>query len=281
MTVDYSHLPLGKQTVYGDQYDASLLVAVPRVQTRDFWQQEKGSLPFCGEDNWTGYELSWLNNKGKPQVACLLLTYDQSTPNIVESKSLKLYLNSFNQTRLDNPEQLVQIITRDIGSIIFGDGVTGTVRVKLHSPAFDSVLTISPWLDQCIDDLDITIEQYTIDPLLLQCDTAMIIDETLVSHLLRSNCPVTGQPDWASVRIFYHGTKISEESLLRYICSYRLHQGFHEQCIERIFCDIWTQCQPEKLSVEGRFTRRGGLDINPFRASHTDMHPTHARQLRQ
>jgi 7-cyano-7-deazaguanine reductase len=275
MTVDYSQLPLGKQTAYSDKYDASLLVAVPRAQTRDFWSQNT-PLPFYGEDNWIGYEVSWLNQKGKPQVACILLSYDALTPNIVESKSLKLYLNSFNQTRLDNSEQLVQTITNDIGDII-----AGTVSLRLHSAALDEVLVVTPWADRCIDDLDITIEQYTIDPLLLQCDATQIVDETLVSHLLRSNCPVTSQPDWASVRIQYQGSKILEDCLLRYICSYRLHQGFHEQCIERIFCDIWIQCQPEKLSVEGRFTRRGGLDINPFRASLANMHPTYARQLRQ
>ena len=275
MTVDYSHLPLGKQTVYGDQYDASLLVAVPRVQTRDFLPQNT-SLPFCGEDNWTGYEVSWLNQKGKPQIACILLSYDALTPNIVESKSLKLYLNSFNQTRFDSTDIIIDLITTDVETI-----TAGKVGVQLHNALLDQLLIVKPWADQCIDDLDITVEQYTIAPLLLQCDTTQIVDETLVSHLLRSNCPVTGQPDWASVRISYHGSKISEENLLRYICSYRLHQGFHEQCIERIFCDIWTQCQPEKLSVEGRFTRRGGLDINPFRASHSNVKPTHARQLRQ
>ena len=275
MTVDYSQLPLGKQTAYSDQYDASLLVAVPRVQTRDFWSEDT-PLPFCGEDNWTGYEVSWLNQKGKPQVACFLLTYDQSTPNLVESKSLKLYLNSLNQTRFDSTDKIIDLITTDVEII-----TEGKVGAQLHKATLDESLIVKPWRDRCIDDLDITIEQYTIDPLLLQCDTTQIVDETLVSHLLRSNCPVTGQPDWASVRIQYHGSKILEDSLLRYICSYRLHQGFHEQCIERIFCDIWMQCQPDKLSVEGRFTRRGGLDINPFRASHADMHPTHARQLRQ
>jgi 7-cyano-7-deazaguanine reductase len=275
MTVDYSQLPLGKQTAYSDEYDASLLVAVPRAQTRDFWSQST-PLPFCGEDKWTGYEVSWLNKKGKPQVACLLLTYDQSTSNIVESKSLKLYLNSFNQTRFDSTDKIIDLIATDVEKI-----TAGKVSVQLYNAVFDELLIVKPWADRCIDDLDITIDQYTIDPLLLQCDTTQIVDETLVSHLLRSNCPVTSQPDWASVRIQYQGSKILEDCLLRYICSYRLHQGFHEQCIERIYCDIWTQCQPEILSVEGRFTRRGGLDINPFRASHTDMHPTYARQLRQ
>jgi 7-cyano-7-deazaguanine reductase len=275
MTVDYSQLPLGKNTTYADQYDASLLVAVPRLQTRDFWP-ENIPLPFCGQDNWTGYELSWLNNKGKPQISCLSLTYDDKTPNIAESKSLKLYLNSFNQTRFDSAEKITDIIAIDVGNI-----TAGTVQIQLHSAASADLLAVKPWRDRCIDDLDIAIDQYTVDANLLQLSSEGRIEENLVSHLLRSNCPVTGQPDWASVRISYHGSKISEESLLGYICSYRLHQGFHEQCIERIFCDIWTQCKPERLGVEGRFTRRGGLDINPFRASHTDMHPTYARQLRQ
>lgn len=276
MTVDYSQLPLGKHTTYNDQYDASLLVAVPRSQTRDFWHEDS-ALPFCGEDNWTGYELSWLDSNGKPQVACLLLAYSATTPNIVESKSLKLYLNSFNQTRFGNPEQLQVVIARDVGVI-----VGSPVSVQLHSAAHSDVLAVKPWQDQCIDHLDVAIGQYQVDAQLLQCNNkTQFTEQTLVSHLLRSNCPVTGQPDWASVRIRYRGSQILEESLLRYICSYRLHQGFHEQCIERIFCDIWRQCQPERLSIEGRFTRRGGLDINPFRASHPDMQPTHARQLRQ
>lgn len=275
MTIDYSQLPLGKQTAYSDQYNPSLLVAVPRLQTRDFWQPDK-ALPFCGNDSWTAYEVSWLNNKGKPQVACLLLGYDAMTPNIVESKSLKLYLNSFNQTHFDSTDKIIDRIATDVEAI-----TAGKVSVKLHNVALDETLIIKNWADQCIDDLNIAIEQYHVDATLLQCDTSAAGEQTLISHLLRSNCPVTGQPDWASVRIVYRGAKILEASLLRYICSYRQHQGFHEQCVERIFCDIWMQCQPEKLSVEGRFTRRGGLDINPFRASHPDMQASNARQLRQ
>lgn len=275
MPVDYSQLPLGKQTAYSDQYDASLLVAVPRAQTRDFWPQTT-ELPFCGKDNWTGYEVSWLNQKGKPQVACILLSYDALTPNIVESKSLKLYLNTFNQTRMASSSEVAHTISRDLVKIVGGE-----TYVQLIENQTAQSMYVQPWTDHCVDDLDIAIEQYHVDPTLLQCQSEDSTKETLVSHLLRSNCPVTGQPDWASLRIHYSGKPICHESLLRYVCSFRLHQGFHEQCIERIFCDIWTRCQPEKLSIEGRFTRRGGLDINPFRASHTDMHPTDARQLRQ
>jgi 7-cyano-7-deazaguanine reductase len=275
MAVQYDQLPLGKQTTYTDQYDASLLVPVPRSQTRDFWSAEN-ALPFIGNDLWTAYEVSWLNTKGKPQIACLLMTYSEKSRNIVESKSLKLYLNSFNQTRLNNTEELINTITADLVAIVGCD-----VNVELPEKSHHQALAVSEWTDRCIDDLDIAIEQYNVDPSLLRVSDTDKHQDILVSHLLRSNCPVTGQPDWASLRIIYQGNKICEASLLRYVCSYRLHQGFHEQCIERMFCDIWLQCKPERLSVEGRFTRRGGLDINPFRASHSDMLPSYCRQIRQ
>ncbi len=275
MAVDYSQLPLGKQTAYSDQYDPALLVAVPRSAARDFWPSDK-TLPFVGEDCWTGYEVSWLNTQGKPQVGCLLLDYSAQTPNIVESKSLKLYLNSFNQTALKNHGELIEKIEKDVSAI-----VGGTVRVQCLSAGMDEELSIRPWLDHCLDDAETSITHYEITPALLSCDNGNKTEQTVISHLLRSNCPVTGQPDWASVRIHYRGTNICEKSLLQYLCSFRLHQGFHEQCIERIFCDLWTHCALELLSVEGRFTRRGGLDINPFRASHEHLKPTRARQLRQ
>lgn len=275
MAVDYSQLPLGKQTAYSDQYDPALLVAVPRSAARDFWPSDK-TLPFVGEDCWTGYEISWLNTQGKPQVNCLLLDYSAQTPSIVESKSLKLYLNSFNQTSLKNHEELIAKITHDVGEI-----VGGAVHVQCLSASMDEQLNIRPWRDHCIDDAEINITQYEITPEILSCDDNKKTERTVISHLLRSNCPVTGQPDWASVRIHYRGANICEKSLLQYLCSFRLHQGFHEQCIERIFCDLWTHCALELLSVEGRFTRRGGLDINPFRASHDHLKPTRARQLRQ
>jgi 7-cyano-7-deazaguanine reductase len=274
MTVKYQDLPLGKHTAYSDQYDPSLLVAVPRVQTRDFLPANV-DVPFLGYDTWTAYELSWLNDKGKPQVATALLNYSASSPAIVESKSLKLYLNSLNQTAFTSAEKLTDTLVADLSHTV-GSHVTITLLPAHHAAEID----VRNWHDICIDDLDIAITQYTPDATLLECGNNLLT-ESLCSHLLRSNCPVTGQPDWASVRISYRGKQILHDSLLRYLCSYRLHQGFHEQCIERIFCDIWQQCRPEKLSIEGRFTRRGGLDINPFRASHSDMQASNARQSRQ
>jgi 7-cyano-7-deazaguanine reductase len=275
VALDYSQLPLGKHTGYSSQYDASLLVAVSRHAARDFWPEQQ-ALPFTGEDNWTGYEISWLNHSGKPEAGCLLLDYSADSLNIVESKSLKLYLNSFNQTMLQDSHTLIKTVSKDVAAIVGAD-------VQVEYIPFDKAeaLTIKPWRDHCIDDSTIDIKNYTVDAHLLLCDATLYEEKTLVSHLLRSNCPVTGQPDWASVRIYYRGAAINEDALLRYLCSYRQHQGFHEQCIERIFCDIWTQCQPEQLSVEGRFTRRGGLDINPFRTSDATLKPTRARQWRQ
>ncbi len=270
----FAHLPLGKQTTYCDQYDASLLVAVPRAQTRDFWPEQR-RLPFGGCDTWTGFELSWLNTRGQPQAACALIEYSALTANIVESKSLKLYLNSFNQTAFKDWQTAQATIVRDLAAI-----VNGNVEVKLLTAAQSDMLAITPWTDTCIDEQDISIDEYHCHADLLTTGHK-IQEETLVSHLLRSNCPVTGQPDWASVRIHYRGPQIAHDSLLRYLCSYRLHQGFHEQCIEKIFCDLWQHCQPELLSIEGRFTRRGGLDINPFRSSDSTLQPTRMRQLRQ
>ncbi|HQQ64357.1 MAG TPA: NADPH-dependent 7-cyano-7-deazaguanine reductase QueF [Pseudomonadales bacterium] len=275
MNINYQDLPLGKQTVYSDQYDPSLLVAVPRAQTRDFWP-ENDKLPFHGSDTWTAYELSWLNDKGKPEIATALFIYSASSPSIVESKSLKLYLNALNQSAFSSFDKVTAIIASDLSQTVGAE-----VNVLLLPAHHASATGIQDWNDTCIDDLDIAITQYTPDATLLETHTNTLIEESVCSHLLRSNCPVTGQPDWASVRIHYRGAKISHDSLLRYICSFRLHQGFHEQCIERIFCDIWQQCQPDLLSIEGRFTRRGGIDINPFRSSHSDMRPLNTRQLRQ
>lgn len=275
MNTNYQNLPLGKQTAYSDQYDPSLLVAVPRVQTRDFLPDSIG-VPFTGADTWTAYELSWLNDKGKPEVATAQFTYTAASPAIVESKSLKLYLNSLNQSAFSSIDKVTELIAKDLMHTA-GAGVDVLLLPARQANANE----IQGWNDICIDDLDIAITQYTPDAALLKTDSDAFIEESICSHLLRSNCPVTGQPDWASLRIHYRGMKILHDSLLRYICSFRLHQGFHEQCIERMFCDIWQQCQPERLSIEGRFTRRGGLDINPFRASHADMQAVNTRQLRQ
>lgn len=277
MTADYSgihldKLTLGKTIEYKDKYDASLLQAVPRSLNRDDLKLGE-TLPFDGVDLWNGYEISWLNSKGKPQVVLAEFEFPVDSPNIVESKSFKLYLNSFNQTKFDSIESVhqhfVEDLTRCCGSKV-------TVRLSPLS----SATTIAPMPGESIDELDIEIDNYQLDSTLLSSDSNENVSETLCSDLLKSNCLITSQPDWASIYIRYQGPKICRESLLRYLISFRSHNEFHEQCVERIFCDLITQCAIEKLSVYARYTRRGGLDINPFRSNYETI-PENIRNARQ
>lgn len=257
-------LSLGKTTAYAEQYDPSLLQPVPRSLGRNNLGLDlTASLPFIGEDIWHGYELSWLNAKGKPMVALATFVVPVTSANLIESKSFKLYLNSFNQSRFDDLRQVYQALQRDLS------GCAGSpVRVTLHN--VNEIMVFQPtWIPgYCIDELDISIDNYQYDPSLLQlADNPEVVDEKVHSHLLKSNCLITSQPDWASVYIHYRGQALDHAALLRYLISFRSHNEFHEQCIERIFLDIWQRCKPEYLLVYARYTRRGGLDINPVRAS--------------
>lgn len=255
---------LGKHTEYVNQYDASLLFPIARQQSREVLNLNQ-SLPFVGQDLWTGYELSWLNPKGKPQVAVAEFSFAADSTNIVESKSFKLYLNSFNQSPFESWAEVEKTLTDDLSK-----ASGGPVIVKLMSLSEARQWSIRDFSAQVgvehLDDLDVAITDYTPNAALLkaQGESEQV---SLTSDLLKSNCPVTGQPDWASVQIVYRGPKIDREGLLRYIVSFREHQDFHEHCVERMFVDITECCQPEFLSVYARYTRRGGLDINPYRAS--------------
>ena len=256
-------LPLGKTTGYRSEYDAGLLCPFPRKVKRD----EIGvgmELPFGGFDIWNAYELSWLNDKGKPVVAMAEFRIPCSSANLIESKSFKLYLNSFNQTRFVDFEKVRQTMRKDLGR-----AAGETVEVRLIPASEFSAERIVPLPGRCIDDLDIEVGSYSLDPSLLDgaADPQQTVDETLHSHLLKSNCLVTNQPDWGSVLIRYRGAKIDPEALLRYLISFRQHNEFHEQCVERIFVDLMRYCRSEQLSVYARYTRRGGLDINPFRSN--------------
>ena len=266
---------LGKATVYADRYDPSLLFPIPRAAKR----AEIGvaePLPFHGTDIWNAYELSWLDPRGKPQLALAECRVPAGSPNIIESKSFKLYLNGFAQETLDDAEALRAILARDL-SAVAGAEVAVTLRgarTALH--AFADLAGTS------IDDLPVTIDGYgppRADWLRADAGTA-VVEESLVSDLLRSNCPVTGQPDWGSVQIAYRGAPIDREGLLRYLVSFRTHAEFHEQCVERIYMDVMARCAPERLSVYARYTRRGGLDINPFRSS-APATPANVRGARQ
>jgi 7-cyano-7-deazaguanine reductase len=269
--------PLGKSSAYQSHYEPGLLFPIARQAKRD----ELGigdPLPFFGVDIWNAYELSWLNLRGKPQIAIASITVPADSVNIVESKSFKLYLNSFNQTRLAGPDALLELLRADL-SAAFG----APLQVALHAPEAFASLKMAELQGTQLDRLDIEINRYTPDPTLLRAEhREPPIEETLVSHLLKSNCLVTGQPDWGSVQIHYAGAAIDQEGLLRYLIGFREHNEFHEQCVERIFVDILRQCKPLKLSVYARYTRRGGLDINPWRSNFTSSgRPVNLRGARQ
>lgn len=267
--------PLGQKTAYISEYDASLLFPIPRSESRKALGLV-GDLPFDGVDIWTGYELSWLNLKGKPEVAVAEFSIPFNSPFIIESKSFKLYLNSFNQSKFESLDDVKAVLIKDL-SLVAG----APVCVDLYHIHNSNLLIDFTFDAVCVDDLDVTINTYHPQSELLVADPSIKVTESLCSHLLKSNCPVTGQPDWASVFIEYSGAKINHESLLRYVVSFREHQDFHEHCVERMFVDISNQCKPESLSVYARYTRRGGLDINPFRSSASGAKPRVGRLLRQ
>ena len=273
---------LGKASAYADQYDPSLLFPIPRA-TKRAEIGISGSPPFLGADLWTAFELSWLNQRGKPQVALAHITVPCETPNIVESKSFKLYLNSFNNTRFANAEAVQARMRADISEAAWrGAEHPGTVGVRLLLPEQFDREPVHELDGLSLDRLDIECTQYQPAPERLSANfDEAPVSEVLVSHLLKSNCLVTGQPDWGSLRIAYSGPQIDQEGLLQYIVSFRNHNEFHEQCVERIFMDLWTRCKPIKLEVYARYTRRGGLDINPWRTSHPMQLPPNTRTARQ
>ena len=273
---------LGKSSAYVDQYDASLLFPIPRLAKR----QEIGvgtAPPFFGADLWTAFELSWLNPRGKPQLALAQFIVPCETPNIVESKSFKLYLNSFNNTRFPDAAAVQARLRADISEAAWrGAPNASSVGVKLLLPDLFDREDVAELDGLSLDRLDVECTRYTPAPDLLSavCDEPPVT-EVLTSNLLKSNCLVTGQPDWGSVRISYSGPQINQEGLLQYLVSFRNHHEFHEQCVERIFMDIWNRCTPVKLTVFARYTRRGGLDISPFRTSHPQAMPPNIRTARQ
>ncbi len=273
---------LGKPAPYRDQYDPTLLFPIARADKRS----ELGlgeRLPFFGADLWTAFELSWLNRRGKPQVAIAHVTVPCETPHIVESKSFKLYLNSFSNTRFASLEEVQARIRADVSEAVWrGAPAPSSVGVRLLAPDQFERERIQELDGLLLDRLDIECDRYTLAPELLSAvQDEQPVEEVLVSHLLKSNCLVTGQPDWGSVQIRYSGPQIDQGGLLRYLVSFRNHNEFHEQCVERIFMDLWQRCKPVKLSVYARYTRRGGLDINPFRTSHPAGLPANVRTARQ
>ena len=276
------HSQLGKTSAYVDQYDAGLLFPIPRAPKREEIGIT-GAPVFFGADLWTAFELSWLNPRGKPQVALAHITVPCESTHIVESKSFKLYLNSFNNTKFADADAVKARIRTDISAALWAGGpVQSSAGVKLIDPALFDQEPVHELDGLSLDRLDVECTRYTPAPdLLTAAFDEVPVSEVLVSNLLKSNCLVTGQPDWGSVQIRYTGPQIDQEGLLQYLVSFRNHNEFHEQCVERIFMDIWTRCRPTKLTVYARYTRRGGLDINPFRTSHPQAVPANVRTARQ
>ena len=267
--------PLGQAVAYRDTYAPELLFPIERQLKRDELGIAAGALPFVGEDLWNAYELSWLDARGKPVVALGEFRVPATSPRLIESKSLKLYLNAFNQQRMASVDEVQSRIAADLSAAAGAE--VGVVLMPLATrPQRRSAY---PQGD-CLDALDIAIDTYQPAPELLHA-TGAEVEEMLYSHLLKSNCLVTGQPDWGMLVVRYRGPAIDREGLLRYVVSFRAHNEFHEQCVERVFCDIMARCRPQALAVWARYTRRGGLDINPFRASHAGLRPDEAMEVRQ
>ncbi len=270
----YEKTELGKITDYGQSYNPDLLCPLQRAEGREQLGLVVDNLPFYGVDIWHNYEASWLNAKGKPEVAIVQMLFPAESPCLIESKSLKLYFNSLNFKKFDSKSDFTALLTRDLSQAA---GVEVTIKLISVEDAAD----VHRLTGICLDELDIEFNNFQLNPDYLCChETSEYVSEVVYSHLLRSNCPVTNQPDWGSLYISYKGRAIDHEGLLRYIVSFREHNDFHEQCVERVFADIMRLCQPEKLTVQAYYTRRGGLDINPFRSNYEQL-PSLQRLVRQ
>lgn len=268
--------PLGRGATYDHGHDPGLLHPVPRSRGRGELGVEEHALPFRGRDDWNAYELSWLRPGGKPEVALAQFSLRCDSPNLIESKSLKLYLNGLANTEISGGADAVRaLLERDLSAC-----AEARVGVRLWAPDEAAGERGYVLAGTCLDELDVGVVEHELNPALLAPAAAEHRNETLYTRLLRSLCPVTAQPDWATVIIGYEGSAIPPEGLLRYLISFRNHSGFHEQVVERIFVDLQRRYAPERLSVQARFTRRGGLDINPFRSTH-DEEPQNRRTVRQ
>lgn len=265
---------LGKKSEYESIYNPSKLFAIPRKIKRDELGIKGERLPFVGYDIWNHYEVSWLNEKGKPQVGVAEISYSCDSKYIIESKSMKLYFNTLNNSKFEDIDYVQRLVEKDISLAIDAKAI---VRISpLHVSKVGSFKTLE---GENIDGLDVEVKDYIVNSNYL-ITNERYVEEELCSDLLKSNCLITNQPDWGSIKIAYTGKQINHEGLLKYIISFRNHNEFHEQCVERIFLDIQTKCSPQKLMVQARYTRRGGLDINPVRSSYP-VQPENIRNIRQ
>ncbi|WP_341303068.1 NADPH-dependent 7-cyano-7-deazaguanine reductase QueF [Pseudomonas sp. TMP25] len=268
--------PLGKSSEYIATYTPSLLFPIPRAAKWAELGLSAETLPYQGIDFWNCFELSWLLPSGKPVVAMGEFAIPADSPNIIESKSFKLYLNSLNQSVFNTPDELVAVLVQDLSAAA---GKPVGVRVRSLAEVTAEGVVQAPGV--CIDELDVSISNYAQpQPELLCCDALRVVEESLHSHLLKSNCPVTGQPDWGTLVVRYRGPALDHASVLAYVVSFRQHADFHEQCVERIFLDLLRLLNPVHLTVYARYVRRGGLDINPYRSTDA-INPDNQRLVRQ
>lgn len=269
---------LSKISNYIDKYDRSLLFSIDRQLSRTELGIARDKLPFYGYDIWNAFEVSWLNKKGKPEIALCRFIVPCDSDNLIESKSFKLYLNSFNNSKFYSMEEVKNILQKDVS-----DATGSKVKIQMHREKDVVGTEIKAFNASCLDELDVNCDTYSINSDFLCLSTnSHVVEETVYSNLLKTNCPVTGQPDWSTVLIKYNGRKIDHDGLLKYIVSLRNHNGFHEHCVEQMFVDIMIKCAPEHLTVYARYTRRGGLDINPIRTTDNSCKiPNDIRLFRQ
>ena len=268
-------IPLGRQAEYPDNYAPELLYSIPRADAREPLGLT-GKLPFDGADIWNAWELTWLGRNGQPAVATAQIIVPAASASIVESKSLKLYLNSFAMSRYSSAAEVADAIATDLGECVGSDVIARVLPIS-----DTEALHVSRLAGVCLDSMDVACSDWEVNPGLLRNAGDSVVTEDLHTHLLRSLCPVTAQPDIGSLQISYRGPKIDHASLLRYVVSYRQHNDFHEACVERMFLDLMSQCRLEKLSIHARYQRRGGIDINPFRSNDPNEKPWNPRLWRQ
>lgn len=264
--------PLSERSRYPSCYNSGILYPISRLDNRSQLISDPTTLPFQGYDLWHAYELSWLQPNGLPAAMIARFIIPANSPNLIESKSFKLYLNSLNNSTFENIKEVKSILEKDISTVL-----EAPAHVEFISPNQSTLQgTIQ---GTCLDQIDTLCQHYQPNPKLLTTQQPNI-SETVYTHLFRSNCPVTFQPDWATIIVHYQGQTIDHASLLSYLVSYRNHAQFHEHCVEMIFSDIMNHCQPQKLCIEAKFTRRGGLDINPIRANYP-INNTQPNTIRQ
>ena len=273
-SLSHGKLPLGRDSGYPQKYAPEALCPIARADSRSRLGIS-AELPFSGVDIWNAWELTWLGAGRKPVAATAEILVPADSPNIIESKSLKLYLNSFAMTNIDSADDIARIIATDLG--VCADT---PVTVRIDPITHTEGRSVSRLAGRCLDTLDVSCDDWDVNADLLSADSADTVGEDLYTHLLRSLCPVTDQPDSASLQISYRGPRIDHAGLLRYIVSFRQHNDFHESCVERMFVDILARCEPQELSLHARYQRRGGIDINPFRST-SRMRPRNLRLWRQ